>query len=163
MQSARDEVPYRRRRTAVRPRVAVTTVARLLHRMRRSRGRERLAENSFDRRTGRGAALVLREMYAYSLGAVALHALGCDPDHLALHRDAIGLVHEGQQHENFLAELILSRRRYKDTSSAQERHVRGVQGGALANVERQHTRARSATDGGEAGCGTRDFLVDHAL
>ena len=51
--------------------------------------RERLAEDLLDRRARGGAGLVLRELHADALRAVALHAFGRDPDDLALHGDAV--------------------------------------------------------------------------
>ena len=111
--------------------------------MRRAGRRQRLAQDLLDGRPRGGAGLVLRELDADALRAVALHAFGRDPDDLALHGDPVGIVHQRQQHEHFLAERVLPRRRDEDAAALEERHVRGVQRRPLADVERQHAGARA--------------------
>ena len=90
-----------------------------------------------DRGPGGRASVVLRELHADALRAVALHAFGRDPDHLALDREPVGIVHQRQQHEYFLAERVLPRGRNEDAAALEERHVGRVQRRLLADVERQ--------------------------
>ena len=78
---------------------------------------EHLAQELLDRRPRRGAGLVLRELDADALRAVALHAFGRDPDDLALHGDPVRVVHQRQQHEHFLAEPVFARRRDEDAAA----------------------------------------------
>ncbi len=84
-----------------------------------------LAEHPFDA-PRRRAGLVRGELHADALRSVALHAFGRDPDHLALHGDALRIIHQRQQHEDFLAELVGSIGRNEDAAALEKRHVRGV-------------------------------------
>src|SRR4029453_15886611 len=64
--------------------------ALLLHRVRGPRGGQRFAQDPFDRGAGGGARVVLRELHADALRAIALNTFGRDPHHLALDGEAVG-------------------------------------------------------------------------
>src|SRR4029453_2698772 len=87
------------------------------------------------------AGVVLRELDTDPLRAIALDAFRRDPYDLALDRDPVRIVHQGQQHEDFLADLVLTRGGNENATALEKGHIRSVQGGFLANVERQHARA----------------------
>src|SRR5581483_8678280 len=107
-----------------------------LHRVCRPRRGERLAQHLLDRGARGSAGLVLRELDTDALGAVPLHAFGRDPDDLALHGDAVRVVHEREQHEHVLADLVLARGGNEDPAALEEWHVSGVERGLFADVER---------------------------
>src|SRR3984893_19581240 len=77
-----------------------------LHGVRRAIRCQRFREDLFDGSPSRGAGIVRRELNADALRAVALNALGRHPHNLALNRDSLRIVHQTQQHEYFLAELV---------------------------------------------------------
>ena len=81
------------------------------------------------------------ELNADALRAVALNALGRHPHHFALNSNSLRIVHQRQQHEYFLAELVDATGGNEDATALEERHVRGVQRSLFPNVERKHARS----------------------
>ena len=58
------------------------------------------------------------------LRARALNARRRNPDHLALHRDAVRIVHQCQQHEYFVGKLVGTRGRNENASALHPRDGR---------------------------------------
>src|SRR6202521_4417684 len=112
-----------------------------LHGVSRAVRCQRFREDLFDGVPSRSAGFVLRELDADALGAVALNALGRHPHHFALNRDRLRIVPQRQQHEYFLAELVVAAGGNEDAAALEERHVRGVQRGLFPNVERKYARS----------------------
>ena len=54
---------------------------------------------------------------------VALGAPGCDPDDPARNGDLVGLLHQGQEHEDLIAEMIVLVGRDEQATVLHERHV----------------------------------------
>ena len=50
--------------------------------------------------------ILLAELNTYTGGAVTLRAFGCHPHDLAGNRDLLRLVHQGQEHEYFVANIV---------------------------------------------------------
>src|ERR1700730_16384772 len=109
-----------------------------LHGVRRAIRCQRFREDLFDGSPSRGTRFVARELDADALRTVALDALWRHPYHLALNCDSLRVIHQRQQHEYFLAELVAAIGWNENTAALQERHVRGVQRGLFPNVERKH-------------------------
>ncbi|MNG23908.1 hypothetical protein D3C84_1085680 [compost metagenome] len=91
--------------------------------------------------TARGVVTVV-ELYADPGGSVTLRALGGDPGDLAGHRDFFRLVHQVQQHEHLIPQLVAFVGRDKQAAVLDERHVGGVKHRLVLDGEGQNAVAR---------------------
>ncbi|MNL69507.1 hypothetical protein D3C87_1943760 [compost metagenome] len=86
-------------------------------------------------------------MYADPRGPVALGAFRGDPGDRAGDRDFFRLVHQVQQHENLIAQLVAFVGRDKQAAVLDERHVRRIQHGLVLDRQGQNAVARPRIDG----------------
>ncbi len=68
-------------------------------------------------------------------GTIALGALGGDPHDLAGDGQLLLVLHQGEEHEHLVAELVGLRRRDEEAAVVDERHVRGVQGALVLDCQ----------------------------
>jgi len=64
-----------------------------------------------------GDIILVIELHPYASSAISLSAFWRQPDNLARNGDFFGLIHEIQQHEYFIAQLILFLGGYEQTAA----------------------------------------------
>ena len=94
-------------------------------------------EIGFDLVTRR-AAILITELDTDTGRPVTFGADWGDPDDLAGHRQAFGLVHQGQEHEDLIAESVLFGGGNEKPAILDELHIRGVKGVLILDRQREY-------------------------
>ena len=87
--------------------------------------------------------VVIIELHADASGTVTLGAFRRNPNHFTCHGDFLCLVHQVQQHENLILQLIFLLCGYKETTVAYERHISSIKHGFVFDRQRQDAVAHA--------------------
>ncbi|MNI50122.1 hypothetical protein D3C73_1047670 [compost metagenome] len=103
-------------------------------------GLEGSGQMGFDS-TARGVVAIV-ELNANASGTIALGTFGRDPGNFASHRNFLRFVHQVQQHEYLVTQLVALVGRDKQTAIPDERHVGRVKHGLVLDGQGQNAVAR---------------------
>ena len=73
------------------------------------------------------AAILIAELHADAGGTLALRALRGHPNDTPRDGEFLFFAHEIEQHEDFVAQTVITVRRYEQTAIFHERHVRKIE------------------------------------
>src|SRR5690625_500745 len=89
---------------------------------------------------------MIAELHSDTGGAVALSTFRCNPNHLAGHRDFLGLVHQVQKHKYLITQLVALVCGDKQTAVFYKRHIGSVEHGLVFNCQVEDAVAAAASD-----------------
>ena len=82
--------------------------------------------------------ILFAELHPYTSGAIPLGSTRCDPNYLARDRYLFGLVHQSEEHEDLITDVVGFVGRHKQAAVLQERHIGRIQDGLVLNGQRQY-------------------------
>src|SRR6476660_8156107 len=92
-------------------------------------------EQGFDTAASQRPALIVLELYAHALHTISVTARRRHPDYTACDRQFVRIIHQADEHEDLIAELVAARGRNEDAAALHERHIRRVKNRLLFDVQ----------------------------
>src|SRR5690242_4849136 len=106
-----------------------------LQRMGRAIELQLTAKQSFDASARQCPALVILELHPDALHAVAVAAGRSHPHHAPGDRKLVRIIHQADEHENLVADLVAARGRDENAAAFDERHIRRIEDRLFLDVQ----------------------------